>query len=158
MPDLTPDVVTYRPRLLRLVAGVATGGLLLLSFIGWFGLPEVLRAQFLPSQIATLLAILAFIIGFIWALAASYVRVGPAGIRFRNGLRTHEISWSQVHKVLLRPGDSWALLLIRPTDGPMESDLDAERRHLLGIQAGDGAAARGAVDDLRRRLAESRAG
>jgi hypothetical protein len=159
MPDLapgTPEVVVYRPRLLRLVAGVASAALLLLSFMGWFGLPQSLRAQFTPSQIATLLAILAFIIGFLWALAASYVRAGPEGIRFRNGLRSHMIGWDDVHKVLLRPGDPWALLLIRPTDRPLETDLDAEKRHMLGIQAGDGAAAQAAVDDLRSRLAAAR--
>jgi hypothetical protein len=151
-------VVTYRPRLLRLVATVASASLVLLSFVGWFGLPQSLRAQFSPSQIVTLLAILAFIIGFIWALAASYVRVGPDGLRFRNGLRTHEIAWEEVHRVMLRPGDSWALLLVYPSDGPMEQDVDAERRHLLGIQAGDGVDAQTAVKDLQRRLEAARSG
>jgi hypothetical protein len=161
MPDLVPgqpEVVVYRPHLLRLVGAIASALLLLLSGVGWFALPPGLRAQFLPSQVATLLLILFFIIGFIWALAASYVRAGPEGLRFRNGLRTHFVAWEDVHKVLLRPGDSWALLLIRPTDGPLEVDFDAEKRHLLGIQAGDGAAAQAAVDDLRRRLEESRSG
>lgn len=158
MPDLAPEpaAVTYRPRLLRLVATVASASLVLLSFIGWFGLPAGLRAQFLPSQIATLLLILAFIVGFIWALAASYVRADAAGVKFRNGLRTHTIAWDDIHKVLLRPGDSWALLLIRPDDGPIGADVDAEKRQLLGIQAGDGAAARAAVEDLRHRLAIAR--
>jgi hypothetical protein len=141
-----------------LVGGVAAAALVLLSLVGWFGLPLSLRAQFLPSQIATLLVILAFIVGFIWALAASYVRAGPEGVRFRNGLRTHVVGWQDVHKIVLRPGDPWALLLIRPTDGPLETDFDAEKRQLLGIQAGDGAAAQAAVEDLRRRLAAARSG
>jgi hypothetical protein len=155
-PPLEPAVVTYRPRLLRLVATVASTSLLLLSFVGWFGLPESLRAQFLPSQIITLLLILAFIVGFIWALAASYVRADAQGVKFRNGLRTHVVAWEDVHKVLLRPGDPWVLLLVRPEDGPIETDFDAEKRQVLGIQAGDGAAAQAAVEDLRHRLAISR--
>jgi hypothetical protein len=157
MSDLNPpEVVVYRPRMLRLVAMTASSALLLLSFMGWFGLPLRLRQQFLPSQIATLLLILAFILGFLWALAASYVRAGPDGVRFRNGLRTHEIAWEDIHKIDLQPGDAWALLLIRPTDGPLETDFDAEKHHMLGIQTGDGAAAQAAVEDLRKRLAASR--
>ena len=93
--------------------------------------------------------ILAFIVGFLWALAASYVRADAAGVTFRNGLRTHTIAWEDMHRILLRPGDAWVLLLIRPDDGPMESDVDAERRHMLGIQAGDGPSAQAAVEDLR---------
>jgi hypothetical protein len=150
------DAVTYRPRLLRLVATVASSSLLLLSFFGWFALPQSLRDQFLPSQIVTLLLILGFIVGFIWALAASYVQADARGVKFRNGLRTHVIAWEDVHKVLLRPGDPWALLLVRPEDGPMETDVDAEKHQMLGIQAGDGAAAQAAVEDLRRRLAIAR--
>ncbi len=158
MPDLVPEpaAVVYRPRLLRLVAMVASSALLLLSFVGWFALPESLRAQFLPSQIVTLLMILAFIVGFLWALAASYVRADAQGVTFRNGLRTHMVPWEDVHKVLLRPGDPWVLLLVRPDDGPIESDVDAEKHQMLGIQAGDGAAARAAVEDLRNRLATAR--
>lgn len=151
-----PPVVVYRPRLLRLVAVISTGSLLLLTFIGWFGLPAGVRAQFTESQIVTLLMILAFIVGFIWALAASYVRADATGLTFRNGLRTHVIAWQDVHQVLLRPGDSWALLLIRPDDGPLKSVLDAEKRQMLGIQAGDGKAAVDAVEDLRRRAAAAR--
>jgi hypothetical protein len=156
-PAPEPASVTYRPRLLRLVAMGASSALLLLSFIGWFALPQSLRAQFLPSQIVTLLLILACIVGFLWALAASYVRADAGGVKFRNGLRTHVIAWEDVHKVLLRPGDPWVLLLVRPEDGPIETDVDAEKHQMLGIQAGDGAAARAAVEDLRHRLAVSRA-
>jgi hypothetical protein len=154
---MTPESVVYRPRLLRLVAIVASCSLLVLSFVGWFGLPASLRDQFTPSQIVTLLMILAFIVGFLWALAASYVRADAAGLTFRNGLRTHTIAWADIHRILLRPGDAWVLLLIRPDDGPMENDVDAERRHLLGIQAGDGPSAQAAVEDLRQRWAAARA-
>ena len=53
-----------------------------------------------------------------------------------------------MHKFLLRPGDPWAIVLIKPDDRPFEVDLDAEKRQLMGIQAGDGPAATEAVATL----------
>ena len=60
--------------------------------------------------------------------------------------------WGRVHKVILRDGDPWALLLVRPEDGrPFEADFDAEKRQLMGIQAVDGPLAKAAVNELRGR-------
>ena len=74
------------------------------------------------------------------AAAASYVRADAEGLRFRNGLRSHQVPWARVHKIMLRRGDPWAMLLMTPADGRAFSvDLDAEKRQLMGIQAGDGA-------------------
>ena len=71
------------------------------------------------------------------ALASSYVRADASGLRIRNGLRVHAVPWDRVHKIILRPGDPWALLLITPEDGrPFEADIDAEKRQLMGIQSG----------------------
>ena len=53
-----------------------------------------------------------------------------------------------MHKFLLRPGDPWAIVLIKPDDRPFEVDLDAEKRQLMGIQAGDGPAAVEAIATL----------
>ena len=65
-----------------------------------------------------------------------------------------------VHKIILRPGDPWALLLITPADGrPFQADLDAEKRQLMGIQTVDGLLAKAAVNELRgrhRRFLEAR--
>jgi hypothetical protein len=70
----------------------------------------------------------------------------------RNGLRTHVIPWSRVHKILLRRGDPWAFVLLRPTDGrPFEADLDADKLMLMGIIATEGVAAQRAVEELRQR-------
>ena len=86
------------------------------------------------------------------AAAASYVRADADGLRFRNGLRTHQVPWARVHKIMLRRGDPWAQLLITPADGSAFSvDLDAEKRQLMGIQAGDRALAEQAVEELRLR-------
>jgi hypothetical protein len=62
------------------------------------------------------------------------------------------VPWARVHKIILRPGDPWALLLMTPSDGrPFEVDLDAERRQLMGIQRVDGELATAAVNELRLR-------
>ena len=88
------------------------------------------------------------------AVAASYVRADADGLRIRNGLRDPPGAVGRVHKILLRRGDPWAQLLLTPADGgAFEVDLDAEKRQLMGIQAGDGVRAQQAVEELRRRAA-----
>jgi hypothetical protein len=85
-------------------------------------------------------------------LASSYVRADGLGLRIRNGLRVHLVPWERVHKIILRPGDPWAQLLLKPADGqPFVADLDADRRQLMGIQAVDGPLATAAVNELRVR-------
>ncbi|HZA04309.1 MAG TPA: PH domain-containing protein, partial [Propionibacteriaceae bacterium] len=82
----------------------------------------------------------------------SVVRADADGLRIRNGLRSHTVPWSRVHKIIFRSGDPWAQLLLIPDDGqPFEVSLDAEKRQLMGIQAVDGARAHAAVEELRRR-------
>jgi hypothetical protein len=143
-----PDAVVFRPRKLIRVSTVACLSLCLLSLFGWYALPPQLRAEFLPSQVATLVVILLFLIGCVVVIASSNVRADASGLRIRNGLGRHEIGWDAVHKFLLRPGDPWGLVLIKPDDRPFEVDLDAEKRQLMGVQAGDGEAAREAIRTL----------
>lgn len=151
------DVVTYRPRRLRILALVMSLALCVLVFAGWFALPLSLRLTFTISQRLTLLALLAFLVLVMVALASSYVRADETGLTLRNGLRRHVVSWDQVHKILLRPGDPWAVVLLKPLDGSdFEIDLDAQKRQLMGIQAGDGEAALRAVESLRRRHRQAR--
>jgi hypothetical protein len=150
------DPVTFRPRKLRLVAVVASVALGGLTLVGWLGLPASLRVLFSWSQRLTLLGLLSVILVTLWSLAASYVRADEAGLRLRNGLRSHQVAWERVHKILLRRGDPWAIVLIKPTDRPFEADLDAEKRQLMGIQAGDGESARLAVGELQRRATRYR--
>jgi hypothetical protein len=143
-----PDVLVYRPRRLLVLTIVASVSLSALSLFGWFALPASMRAQFETSQIVTLLLILGGLIFAMVTIASSNVRVDAQGLRIRNGLARHHVEWSQVHKFLLRPGDPWAIVLIKPDDRPFEVDLDAEKRQLMGIQAGDGAFATNAVATL----------
>ncbi|MBA3529860.1 MAG: PH domain-containing protein [Propionibacteriaceae bacterium] len=146
------EVLLFRPKRLRVLAIVMSLTLSIVVVIGWFALPLRLRDAFTWSQRLTLLALLGLLIFTMVAIAASYVRADDSGIHLRNGLRSHSVDWSRVHKVMLRPGDPWAILLLKPADGsPFEADLDAEKRQLMGIQAGDGEAARHAVQALQLR-------
>ena len=153
------QVLVLRPRRLRLVVIISSPTLVALMLLGWFALPREIRVLFTTSQLLTLVGFIALIIFVLATIAASYVRADAAGLRFRNGLRRYDVPWSRVHKIILRPGDPWALVLLKPADGrPFEIDLDAEKRQLMGIQASDGLAARRAVEQLRQRQESYRTG
>jgi hypothetical protein len=135
-----------------MIAVVASLALCILGAIGWLVLPTDIRALFPLTHRLALLGILAFAIAVMAVLASSYVRADGSGLRIRNGLRVHLVPWEHVHKIILRPGDPWAQLLLKPADGqPFEADLDADRRQLMGIQAVDGPLATAAVNELRVR-------
>ena len=152
-PDaVEPGTLVIRPRRLRVVAVVIAVVLTGATLFGWFALPREIRVLFTPSQLLTLLGLLAVLLLVMLSLAASVVRADRDGLRFRNGLRTHTVPWARVHKVILRRGDPWAMLLLTPGDGrPFTADLDAEKRQLMALQYGDGAAAQLGVEELRRR-------
>ena len=159
MPPVAAEPYRARPHRLRVLAGVAVPALVVSSALFWIAMPAEIRVLFTVSQLLTLLAVVAVLILIIVAAAASYVRADVEGLRFRNGLRTHQVPWARVHKILLRRGDPWAQLLLTPADGsPFEVDLDAEKRQLMGIQAGDGVRAQQAVEELRLRHRAYRAG
>jgi hypothetical protein len=145
-------VLVLRPRRLRWIAIISGPALVALMLLGWFALPREIRVLFTISQLLTLVGLLAVIIFVLATVAASYVRADAAGLRIRNGLRRHDVPWSRLHKIILRPGDPWAMALLKPADGrPFQVDLDAEKRQLMGIQASDGPAARQGVQQLRQR-------
>jgi Bacterial PH domain len=135
-----------------MIAIVSSLALCILGAIGWLLLPAEIRVLFPVTHRLALLGILAFTIAVMAVLASSYVRADRSGLRIRNGLRVHLVPWERVHKIILRPGDPWAQLLLKPADGrPFEADLDADRRQLMGIQAVDGPLATAAVNELRIR-------
>ena len=136
---LDQSVYVARPHRVRVIVLIATIALCLLTAIGWFLLPAEVRVLFTLSQILTLLGVIALLIVGMVALASSYVRADANGLRIRNGVRVYAVPWDRIHKIILRPGDPWALLLITPEDGrPFEADIDAEKRQLMGIQTVDG--------------------
>jgi hypothetical protein len=149
-----PAVAAYvaGPRRVRIFALVTTAALCSLTVVGWFALPPDIRQLFTVFQLLTLLGVLALLVGVIVGVAASSVRADESGLQIRNGLRTYQVPWSRVHKIIFRNGDPWAQVLLRPADGSeFQVDLDAEKRLLMGIQAVDGDRARQAVEELRRR-------
>jgi hypothetical protein len=152
-PDaVAPSTLVIRPRRLRAVAATFTVALVALTLWGWFALPAEIQVLFTLSQRLTLLAVLAVLVGVMVALALSVVRADDQGLWFRNGLRTHSVPWDRVHQVVLRRGDPWAFVLLSPADGSaFVADLDAEKRQLMALQYGDGAAAQMGAEELRRR-------
>ena len=150
--DLDHNVYVARPRRVRIIAIISSLALCILAAIGWLLLPAEVRALFPLSHRLGLLGILAFPIAVMAVLASSYVRADGSGLRVRNALRVYAMPWERVHKIILRPGDPWAQLLLKPADGrPFEADLDADKRQLMGIQTVDGPLAVAAVNELRVR-------
>jgi hypothetical protein len=150
--DLDHNVYVARPRRVRMIAIISSIALCVIAALGWLLLPAEIRVLFPLTHRLALLVILAFPIAVMAILASSYVRADQSGLRIRNALRTHLVPWERVHKIILRPGDPWAQLLLKPADGrPFEADLDADRRQLMGIQAVDGPLAAAAVNELRLR-------
>jgi asparagine N-glycosylation enzyme membrane subunit Stt3 len=140
------------PRRLRILAVVTVVALCTLTLVGWFALPRDIRQLFTVSQLLTLLCVLALLVGVIVAVAASSVRADETGLWIRNGLRSYQVPWGRVHKIIFRSGDPWAQLLLTPADGSeFQVDLDAEKRLLMAIQAVDGERAQRSVEELRRR-------
>ena len=152
-PDaVAPSTLVIRPRRLRVVAAFFALALVLATLYGWLALPQEIRDLFTVSQRLTLLGVLALLVGVMVALALSVVRADADGLWFRNGLRTHTVPWNRVHQIILRRGDPWAFVLLTPADGSaFTADLDAEKRQLMAVQYGDGAAAQVGVEELRRR-------
>ena len=146
------ETVVYRSNRLRIIVLVASVGLVGLSCLFWVALPANLKAEFTLSQAVTLLLILGMFVFALLAVGSGVVRADADGLYFRNGLSRHRYPWSRIHHIVLRPGDAWAHVLIIPTDRPVEEAADLDHRMLMGIQAGDGAYATGAVADLNRRL------
>lgn len=127
------------PRMLRRQALIWSVLLPGMALFGWFALPASIRVQFTPFQIATLVFFLFVMLGMVWSMAGCWVKAGPGGVRFRNGLRVHEVPWGEIAAVRYRPGDAWAFLELGALDHP-----------LLGVQRSD----RGHVDADVARLRE----
>ena len=127
------------PHMIRRQASIWTivlgGG----AVFGWFMLPAGIRALFTALQVATLALFVVFMLGIVWAVALGYVKAGPRGLKFRNGLSTREVPWSEVASIRYLPADHWAFLEL----------ADDSDRPLLGIQRSDGALADQQVADLR---------
>ena len=151
MSEPADHTIVYRSTRLRVLTFAAAISLAGLSVLFWIALPPGLKAEFTLSQAVTLLIILVFFVGALLILGSGVVRAESDALYFRNGLSRHRYPWSQVSRVVLRPGDAWAQVLLVPLDRPVEEPADLEHRMLLGIQTGDGQYALDAVTELNRR-------
>ncbi len=134
-----PEVITLRPRRLRIVGTSIIILTVAVFAAGWFALPAHIRAQMTLFQALTLLLMLATVPAVILSLTRSYVRADDQGLVLRNGWRTHHVTWQRVHKLLLRRGDPWGIVLLLPADGTgVQTDLDTEKRQIMGVQTSDG--------------------
>jgi hypothetical protein len=136
--------VTYRPRAALRMGVSLSATLVLASILGWVMTPAQVQNQFTPVQIITLLFFLAIVVAIALGIGLCYVHADADGLRFRNGLKTYEVPWSEVKAIRYRDGDAWPFVLVR---------TDVEQRALIGIQRSDRAYADECVDDLRHRLA-----
>ena len=136
--------VTYRPRAALRMGLSLSLTLVLASILGWLMTPAQVQDQFTPVQIITLLFFLAIVVALAMGIGLCYVHADADGLRFRNGLKTYEVPWSEVKAIRYRDGDAWPFVLLR---------TEVEQRALIGIQRSDRDYADRCVDDLRHRLA-----
>lgn len=124
------------------------------ALLGWFGLPPDIRDLFEPFQIITLLAILAAIFVLLWFLASSSVRLEADGFTVRNAWQRRRLAWSAVDRVVLRPGDPWAVAVLN------EHNAEGEPRTILlfGLQGSEGRSTRQAVALLNERIRDTAQG
>lgn len=135
--------VTFRPRASLRMGLSLSISLVAAALLGWVLTPASVRALFTPVQILTLIFFLALLVGLALGIGLSYVRADSAGLRFRNGIKTYVVPWSEIKAFRYREGDPWPFVLVR---------TEVEQRPLLGIQRSDRGYAEQCVADLRERL------
>jgi len=117
-------------------------------------LGEQTRSQFTAFQVVTLVVFLIVTVAFMCALGFSSVRVQPQGLWFRNGLRTHELPWSDVGPIRFGAGAPWPLVVLRGAS----AEGDHDTMMLMGIQGSDKAYARAQYEALLVAVAAARDG
>ena len=144
--DARKETATYRPKASLRMGISLSSSLVLASVLGWVMTPVYIREQFTPVQVLTLLFFLAIMVMMALGIGLSYVRANSVGITFRNGIKTYQVSWSQIKAFRYREGDPWPLVLLRSEVG---------QRPMLGIQRSDRDYAERCVAELRERLADA---
>ncbi len=117
----------FRPRRSLLMACVLSAVLGAAAVGGWLVLPANIQALFTMPQLLTLAFFVLVMIALMMGVGLSYLRADAEGLRFRNGLRTHQLEWSQVRGLRFTEHDPWAYV---------ECDNDVQRP-MLGIQRTD---------------------
>ncbi len=148
---MTPTFVAY-PRGPR-YAAVGFSLVLVIGFVlAAAALGPDARSRFTAFQAVTLVVFLAVMVTFMCALGFSTVRVLPKGLWFRNGLRTHELPWSDVGDLRFGAGAPWPLVVLAGAS----AEGDRETMVLMGIQGSDKEYARAQFVALRAAIAAAR--
>ena len=129
-----------RPRTVLITGIVLSAVLVAASALGWMLLPAEIRVLFTVPQLLTLGLFVLVMIAIMIAVGLSTVRIEPDGLRIRNGVRSHWITWSEVRGIRFSPHDAWAFVQL---------DGDPDTRPLLAVQRSDGPRADRAVAALR---------
>ncbi|MFT3861454.1 PH domain-containing protein [Micropruina sp.] len=146
VPRGTSDPIIFRPRASLRMGISLSASLVCASILGWVMTPAHVQNQFTPVQLLTLIFFLMLMVGVALGIGLSYVRADADGLRFRNGVKTYAVPWSQIKAFRYRDGDPWPFVLVRS---------EVEQRALIGIQRSDRDYAEECVDELRRRLGEA---
>ncbi|MFZ1910969.1 MAG: PH domain-containing protein [Propionicimonas sp.] len=129
-----------RPRTVLITGIVLSAVLVAASALGWMLLPAEIRVLFTVPQLLTLGLFVLVMIAIMIAVGLSTVRIEPGGLRIRNGVRSHWITWAEVRGIRFSPHDAWAFVQL---------DGDPDTRPLLAVQRSDGPRADRAVAALR---------
>lgn len=130
---------TFWPLGVRAVVGFVAVALVATGTTLWIALPPDVKDKFTVVELATVVLVGAGILALVYALLRCRVVATGAGLLVVNGFRSHQLEWSQVLGVTLRPGSAWAVL-----------DLsDGTTTIALGIQGSDGSRAQRDVALLR---------
>lgn len=151
MPDpaAAPAVVSAVPRRLRLLLAVLAAVVLVVAVVVVLALPSTTNTvvdygvvdQVALAGIGILLAM-----GLLF-LGRSRVDADAAGVRVRNVLVHHELSWQSVRAVRFERKSPWGSLALE----------NGDEVSLFGLQAADGESAVRAVEGLRALHAAARA-
>ena len=151
MSSVTPTFVAY-PRGPRYAAAGFSAVLVVGAVWAFLALGADVRSRFTALQLVTLVIFLIVIVTFLCALGFSTIRVLPHALRFRNGLRTHELPWSDVGPIRFGDGAPWPHVVLRGAS----AEGDHDTRMLMGIQGSDKAYAHAQYEALLAAVSAAR--
>ena len=132
------------PRGPRYAAAGFSAVLVIGAVLAFVALGADVRSRFTAVQVITLVIFLIVMVTFMCALGFSTVRVKPEGLWFRNGLRTHELPWSDVGEIRFGVGAPWPHVVLRG----VSAEGDHDTIMLMGIQGSDKAYAQAQYEAL----------
>jgi hypothetical protein len=128
----------------RIAAAMAAVVLVGMMTLLWLLLSQEVQDTFSTFQRLTLLLVVAFMVGTLYALFRTAAYADADGLTIVNGYRRRRLDWTQIVRVSLSSNRPWALV-----------DLDdGSTASVMAIQTADGSRARKAARQLATILAE----